>query len=67
MKNIKILIKTVYGNQTIYPNCETSKLLVQLTGKKTFSHRDIKLLQNLGYEFEANNQISSIEQLFSAA
>ena len=44
-----IEIKNNYGTQCIYPVCETAQQLIKLTGKKTFSHADIKVIQSLGY------------------
>lgn len=46
---ITVLIKNVYGNETIYPACETAKKFATLTGKKTFSMNDINLIKTLGY------------------
>lgn len=46
---ITVLIKNVYGNETIYPACETAKKFAALTGKKTFSMNDINLIKTLGY------------------
>jgi hypothetical protein len=42
-------IKTHYGTQYIYPICQTAQHLAALTGKKTFSHSDIKTIKALGY------------------
>jgi hypothetical protein len=47
--SIQIEIKTVYGNETIYPACETSKLFAELTGKKTLSRVNISVIKQLGY------------------
>jgi len=44
-----VSIKTHYGTQYIYPACETANKLASLTGKKTFSHRDIQTIKDLGY------------------
>ena len=44
-----VSIKTHYGTQYIYPVCQTAKHLAALTGKKTFSHRDIDTIKALGY------------------
>lgn len=47
---IKISKKSVYGNDLIYPACETSKLLISLMGgKKTFSNDDLVTIKKLGY------------------
>jgi len=45
-------IKTHYGTQYIYPLCDTAKKLAALTGKKTFSHSDIKTIKALGYSID---------------
>ena len=44
-----VSIKTHYGTQYIYPVCQTAQHLANLTGKKTFSHRDIDTIKALGY------------------
>jgi hypothetical protein len=49
---LKMTIKTLYGVKKYYPACETSKLLVQLTGHKTFTSFDIDVLKQLKYEIE---------------
>ena len=53
MKNsIKLQIKSVYGNEMIYPACETSKTLANLTGKKTLNRNDLEMIESLGYVIE---------------
>ena len=47
-----VSIKTHYGTQYIYPVCQTALHLAALTGKKTFSHSDIKTIKALGYSLE---------------
>jgi hypothetical protein len=47
-----VSIKTHYGTQYIYPICTTAQHLAALTGKKTFSHSDIKTIKALGYSIE---------------
>lgn len=51
---IKILAKSVYGNQALYPNCEKSKLLAKLAGTKTLTKAAIDTIKELGYEIEFN-------------
>lgn len=46
---IKVTIKTVYGNILIYPACEKSEILAALTRKKTFDSRDLEMIKHLGY------------------
>ena len=47
--NITVQIKNVYGKELIYPACETSRLLAELIGTKTFTRRDLDLIRRLGY------------------
>lgn len=49
---IKVVVKNVYGNETIYPECETAQLFAQLTGNKTLTRNACVLISKLGYEIE---------------
>jgi len=49
---IKVIIKNVYGNELIYPACETSHRFATLTGTKTLSRYAISVIKTLGYEVE---------------
>lgn len=44
------MIKRVYGLRKIYPACDKSQILADLTGKKTFNDRDMKNISALGYD-----------------
>jgi len=46
---LKLRAKSVYGRVLIYPVCETSNLLIRLTGHKTFDETDMFVLERLGY------------------
>ena len=50
--DIYVEIKNVWGKDLYYPACETSKLLCELTGKKTFSEDDMKVIMDLEYNFK---------------
>lgn len=50
--SIKVEIKTVYGEQRIYPACETSQVFASMVGQKTLTHRDIQHIKQLGYKIE---------------
>jgi len=60
MNPLLVTIKTVYGNDLIYPSNQTAFLFLQLTGKKTFTYTEIETIKNLGYEV----QISAIPVQF---
>ena len=52
MKDIYVKKKNVYGNELLYPDCETSTLLSRLMPTKTFSLDDIRILKLLGYKIK---------------
>ena len=49
--NLTIELKTVYGNDLIYPVCDKAKKLCQITNQKTFSQFAIQKLKEVGYTF----------------
>lgn len=51
-KKIEVLIKDVFGVKRIYPNNLTGTILLELTGKKSFSEADINCIKRLGYTVE---------------
>ncbi len=49
---LKIKIKSVYGNELIYPACKTAELFSKLLGKKTFNRQNLHWIELLGYTIE---------------
>lgn len=49
-------VRNVYGNEMIYPFCETALILIKLTGKRTFSRDDITNIKALGYSVEVKTK-----------
>ena len=49
---ITVSIKSVYGNELIYPVSENAQLLARLTGKKTLTREALATIKKLGYEVE---------------
>lgn len=49
-KELKVFLKSVYGNDLIYPITENAKLFAELIGKKTFRKHDLEIIKRLGYE-----------------
>jgi hypothetical protein len=50
---ITVKVKTVYGNDLIYPVCEKAKAFVTIQGGKTLTSRTIgTLIDKLGYEIK---------------
>lgn len=46
---IFVIVKSVYGRQLIYPNCEISRKLAELAAVKTFNAEQIAIVKSLGY------------------
>jgi len=49
---IAVEIKTVYGNEAIYPVCNRSKLFAEIAGTKTLTRDVINKIKALGYEIQ---------------
>lgn len=49
MKEITIKIKSVYGNDVIYPVCSDARLFAELAGTKTLTNQAVNVIKNLGY------------------
>ena len=47
---ITVKVKNVYGVDRIYPADLRARLLLALTGNKTFSTLDIETIKRLGFE-----------------
>ncbi len=52
MTRCLIEIKDQYGNDVVYPACETSRLLAKIAGTKTLTADTIMYAKRLGYIFE---------------
>tara|TARA_R100001460_G_scaffold7778_1_gene19499 strand:+ start:111 stop:284 length:174 start_codon:yes stop_codon:yes gene_type:complete len=52
---LTIEIKNVYGNDLIYPVCDTAKKLCSITGYKTFNTNTIETLKEIGYVFKTDS------------
>lgn len=49
---ITVEIKSVYGNEMIYPACETAKQFAALIGTKTLTREAIAKIKALGYSIQ---------------
>ena len=47
---IEVYYKHNYGNILCYPSCETEKILIKLTGYKTFNDYHLAQIKQLGYD-----------------
>ncbi len=46
---IQVTVKNVYGNQTIYPACDKSRIFAKMVGQKTLTRVDLENIKALGY------------------
>ena len=51
-QNLIVEIKTIYGNETIYPANDTAQVFADLIGTKTLSRLKLGLIQGLGYSVQ---------------
>lgn len=57
---IIVQIKNVYGEEKIYPVCEKAHLFARLVKQKTLTHQDIKVIKELGYTIEVQQQVKNL-------
>lgn len=59
MTTLYFIKRTVYGKDLFYPDCEATKNLAILAGRKTFDLNSLKLLQST-YCFEVQLTVEQI-------
>lgn len=47
---IHVEIKTIYGEERVYPACERARLFARLAGTKTLTRQALGLIEQLGYQ-----------------
>ena len=50
--NIVVKIRNVYGNERIYPVCETANAFAELAGTKTLTRRHVEIIKRLGFTID---------------
>ena len=48
---LSLRVDRVYGNLTIYPDCERSRLLAEIAGTKSLTPAALRKIAKLGYSF----------------
>lgn len=56
MQKIIVQIKTVYGNEMIYPICDQAKCFAMIAGTKTLTRSSLSIIKKMGYEIQAQQQ-----------
>lgn len=49
-KSIEVVVRSVYGNDRIYPVSESAKIFARIAGTKTIKRETLELVKELGYE-----------------
>jgi hypothetical protein len=57
---IQVKIKSVYGNEMIYPVCETANIFAKMLGTKTLTSAAIKHIKQLGYTVEVVQDVQTL-------
>ncbi len=60
MKTLKVKIRNVYGQDLVYPACESSKLFALLTNSQTLPERVRRIIKQLGYKIEVLPEVSQL-------
>lgn len=56
---IVVQIKSVYGNETVYPVCQKATLFAKLARTKTLTNDTLAYIKALGYRIEVKqNEVS---------
>jgi hypothetical protein len=55
MKMITVEIKSVFGNEKIYPVSVEAHTFARLIKQKTFTEHDIAIIKDLGYEVQVQS------------
>ena len=51
-RKIQVEVRSVYGNELIYPVCQNAKLFASIAGKKTLSKDHLHDIKALGFTVE---------------
>lgn len=51
-KVMKVRVKNQYGQDRVFPADPVAVLFSRIIGQKTFTHRDLTLIEELGYRIE---------------
>ena len=61
--HILVEVRTVYGNETIYPACDKAQAFCAIAGTRTLPRHLLKHITDLGFEVRLAPQITVLEQV----
>jgi len=53
---LQVRVTEKYGRETIYPDCERSRLFAELLKQTTLTRTNIEVIKKLGFEFKTRNE-----------
>lgn len=59
-KVITVEVRTVYGNEMIYPACPAAEAFAAIAGTRTLPHPILKHIRALGYEIVLAPQVVKV-------
>ena len=59
-KAVVVMVKDIYGRQTIYPVCPQAKVFAQLAGTTTLTPQAVTLIRTLGYQVNVQQREVSV-------
>lgn len=49
-KSVEVVVRSVYGQERIYPGNENAQIFARIVGSKTLSRSVLNMIRELGYE-----------------
>lgn len=62
-KQLKILVKDVYGRRVFYPQCDQSKVFAAIAGTTTLTERTLRQITQLEYDIEFMVEPIKLEEI----
>jgi hypothetical protein len=58
--DLYVQVKSVYGKDTVYPACESTKSFCELLNQTTLTERDIKHIKSMGFKVHVKHGVSEL-------
>ena len=65
-RTIKIEIRNVYGNETIYPRCHDADAFARIAGTKTLTMTTLHNVAALGYGIDVLDRYGNVARRYEA-
>jgi hypothetical protein len=58
--DLYVQVKSVYGKDTVYPACESTKSFCELLNQTTLTERDIKYIKSMGFKVYVKHGVDEL-------